>query len=245
MMRELGIPLLIGAVAGLIVAFIPTGGEADATPAVVEPPHLGVQYLWNDGPAMDDARGQILVLADPDQPADVAWKGPCVDDPLSVVDACPPTSHATIDWHTSQLGTINITQFQIVCIRGPCPQPEAPWNTRLPADQIRFDAANDTLRLSLYAFNADGELLASNARAVDLELFDLYADYIPLSNVRWYLGDGNVSGAQSLPFGSDFAAAALDGLPVGGIATVHVVDHPYSWLVGELWLTGRIDGINA
>lgn len=240
MMRELGVPLLIGALVGVAVFYIPEPEPpAPFVPTVEDP---GVLFPFETGPA-GMPKGAILVLANPEQPGNVTWQGPPVWDELTQQDAWPPNATADITWHTDRIGTIPVEPaINILCIRAPCPQPEAPWIARPAPDATGFDAANQTVRLTLYAFNAQGELVASNAPARDIDRFPLYGDFILLGDDPWFVGNGTRADALQLPFGADLAAAALDGLPVGAIATVHVVEHPYDWLVGDLWLTGRIDG---
>ena len=249
MMRELGVPILIGALVGVALAIVPLPDPApEGTPPTVTDgePDDGVRFLWA-GPIMDAPRGDVLVLADPQRPDEVTRQGPCVHDDRTDQLACAPDATDTVTWHNAPLGTVAIDHAAVHCIRAPCPQPAAPWLIRAPTDEVRFDPQNHTVRLSLYAFNAQGELLASTAPAAQLDDFDLYGDYIPLSaTTRWYMGNGTApAGTATLPFGNHMAAAALDGLPVGGVATVHLEQHPYAWLVGELWLTGRIEAIQG
>ncbi|MGB1585992.1 MAG: hypothetical protein ACPHID_02970 [Thermoplasmatota archaeon] len=239
MMRELGIPLVIGALVGVAVFLIPEPEPlAPFIPTVEDP---GVLFPFESGPD-GMAQGSVLVIANPERPSNVTWQGPPVWDDLTQQDAWPPNATADITWHTDHIGTIQVEPtYNILCIRAPCPQPEAPWMARPVPDAPGFDATNQSVRLTLYAFNAQGELVASNAPARDIDRFDLYGDFILLGDDPWYLGNGTRADALQLPFGGDVAAAALHGLPVGGIATVHVPDHPYAWLVGELWLTGRVN----
>ena len=241
MLREIGVPILIGVLVGASVYLIPEPEPPEPFVPTIEDP--GVLFPFETGPA-GLPQGSILAIANPERPGNVTWQGPPVWDELTKQDAWPPNATAAITWHNEHIGTIAVEpQIAILCIRAPCLPPTAPWIAVTPASEERFDPANHTVRMTLYAFNAGGELLASNAPIRDMDRFDLYGDFILLGDDPWYLGNGSAPDALTLPFGAELAAEALAGLPVGAITTVHVPDHPYAWLVGELWLTGRIDAL--
>ena len=140
MMRELGVPILIGALVGVALAIVPLPDPApEGTPPTVTDgePDDGVRFLWA-GPIMDAPRGDVLVLADPQRPDEVTRQGPCVHDDLTDQMACAPDATATVTWHNAPLGTVAIDQQYEVFVHaffhhtppegwrfteGPVPQP--------------------------------------------------------------------------------------------------------------------------
>jgi len=139
------------------------------------------------------------------------------------------------------------TDYRIVCVRHPCDPPEAPYVTRdADATESKFGrGGHNATRMTVYVFQPNGDLLAANAPDADLARFQLSGDFTRLPEGTWYLGENATTppGTMRVPAAfAPFVASArplLAGLPEGGIATVRA-DH---WLLGELWLTARLDAV--
>ena len=104
------------------------------------------------------------------------------------------------------------------------------------------DGYNAT-RVTAYVFDEAGLLLASNAN--DTARFSKHGDYARLPATAWYLGANGTApdGTSHLPgFAKplvDRVRPELDGLPVGGVATVR--SNAYVSLYGTLFVTVRVD----
>ena len=231
--REWVIPIVLGLVAGGITWLVPTPTpEGDGQAA---------------GPAegFTDGCGRRIPLL----PA--AGTPPGLTRYLAVGDAADIVAPVNLEVGTWDGSALHVGAYAFVdLVTGP-PRPCAPSGgpgvtvhvSDAPTEE-RQNFTGDLVLLTLYIFDSDGLLLASNAPAAELAVWTLHGDYIPLSSGTWYLGEGAApDGTLSLPFGAAIARDALSDLPVGAVASVHVVDHPYAWYVGDLWLTARIEGI--
>lgn len=150
-----------------------------------------------------------------------------------------PPGAAHIDWRTPFVGTA----LALGCGAGSaCPAfraSDAPPGPRLGS------RGNDTARLSIYVFDDEGLLLASNAAPADRARFSQAASYRTIPDAWWYLGSGPTpAGTRLIP---SVAAAALDAcwptlvlLPVGGVATCDA-DSP----LGHMFLTVRVEALRA
>ncbi len=230
-MREWAVPIGLGILVGGLVALLPEPAVQTRDTSTVEGVD-GIVFPFETGPLMDDPRGSVLVISDGRHPAQINWT--------------PGESHGVTaigypTWH-GDIGQVDIDEYTFACVTEPCSDPKAPWVMQGAEPGPRFGVDNHTaVRLALYVFTQEAELVTSTAPAYLVDRFDLYGDYFPLSNVWWYLGNGSLpDGMYDLPFGRAMAAEALAGLPVGGIATIHLTSHPYDWLVGEVWLTGKV-----
>jgi len=142
-------------------------------------------------------------------------------------------------------------------------QTEALWHLDVPAGcrtadgALRVDLADgngtvfgrgghNATEVTLYVFDGDGELVASNAGATGRDRFRLYGDFVTVSDRPWYLGSGPVPDGMRVPEGYvGFARSHLVGMPVGAVATAHVPTHEYDWLTGPLWVMVRVDAVLA
>ena len=238
--KEWVLPLLLGGLAAGGVWFWPEPAEPEPHAATVDDctPTPGVTWVFEDGPVAFyfQGNGSVLALVEGAQ-TEASW---CQAPEPGLPDGA--VHNITLE-RQGPFGLAPITEGRVQCIRAPCPQPVAPWIPVDPQGGARFDP-NGTLRVELYVFDATGRLLASDAQAATLDRFRLSGDFVPLSDLWWYVGDGAPpEGSTPLPFGADAAREALAGQPVGAIATLHLEDHPYAWLVGPVWLTARITAL--
>lgn len=231
--REFAVPVLAGlAVALALWVWAPTlGGDAPEDPDASDAPDL----IWPfaQGRVVDgDPDANLRALALGDMPASL---------PLDCDDAPPPASAtATVGEGTPRVGFVDVPAgcrvpgFAAVAVEAP----EAPTGL--------FNASRHGVRLTVFVFDADGLLLASNAPAAEQEPFPAHPDKrsVQLENRTWHVGRGPTpDGMASLPVAIGTARDALEGLPVGGVASAAVHEHPYRHLVGPLYVTVQIDVI--
>jgi hypothetical protein len=104
---------------------------------------------------------------------------------------------------------------------------------------------HNATRVTAYVFDEAGELLASNAN--DTARYTLHDDFVRLPSTAWYLGANATApnGTSHLPgFAKplvDRVRPQLDGLPVGGVASVR--SNAYAALYGSLFVTVRVDSL--
>lgn len=104
---------------------------------------------------------------------------------------------------------------------------------------------HNATRVTAYVVDEAGLLLASNAN--DTARFRQHGDFVRLPSTAWYLG-GNATapnGTSALPgFAKplvDRVRPQLDGLPVGGVASVR--SNAYAALYGSLFVTVRVESL--
>ncbi len=237
--RDWAVPLAAGVVGGLLLWSLGPREVDEEAPAPEPADWNGTGWVFLEGPRVAATPSNVSLLFVP----------PTGD--LEVETLCPASGCLGEAPVLMRLGdgllSAPAQDYRIVCIRAPCDQPPAPYITRDAAPgEIRFgvDGFNAT-KLSFYAFNLDGEVLASSAPDADLARFRLSGAFIRLPDSVWYLGENATTPpgtarlpATLAPFLSQ-ARPLLEGLPVGGVATVSTTH----WALGELWLTARIDGL--
>ncbi len=225
--KEFGTPLLIGIiVGGALIVWTPDLSPAPVLQEGMGTPCVNACYTWMFDEPMVLRNGSgadrtfiptVLVVRDD--------RAPFVEEPVCDASGCP-----VITWHTPYVGT-----SQPAVDACECP---AALRSITGTDQP-VDVETD-IRLSFYAFNDLGELLTTNAPTSSLEAFRLYGDFTHWNTKPWYFGTGN-SSAQTPEIGVEIARAALDGVPVGGIVTIHLPEHEYDWLLGPVWITARVE----
>lgn len=231
-MKEWLVPLGLGVLVAAIVLLIPES-EPPAQPAVETSCGKEVKWIFEEGPAAFFGQTNTTLLALGSAPNATWCQPPEPGLPNGTVHRINLTSGPIIQ--------VPAQEGRVQCVTAPCPQPVAPWFAVDPTDTRTFTDNTTQVKLELYAFTADGLLLTSTAPSFKLAEYNLYADYFPLNNLWWYLGNQTApAGSYELPFGTAQAREALLGMPVGGIATVYLEAHPYDWLVGDVWITGRL-----
>ena len=134
------------------------------------------------------------------------------------------------NWDASPyVALVPAVPYGIFCQSEPCIQPEAPWISTPIGSEANFgvDGYNAT-RLTVYAFDNQGGLIASNANASEIARFALSPAVTSLynpGNVTWYFGVHPIPPNMTVPPSLGTARAGLydqlRGLPVGGIASVY------------------------
>jgi hypothetical protein len=156
--------------------------------------------------------------------------------PASVPDPVAAFTSVTVDLdHSGALLVVTRNAAPAIATLtpglGPIPghgTPLANGTLAPPGPRFGRDGAG-TARLDLLVFAADGRLLAATAPPQDLGRFTLHREFRALPGGTWWLGQGpapNGTTGVPRPFAGLLpeARAALDGLPVGGVAALRV-DH--------------------
>lgn len=171
--------------------------------------------------------------------------GPVADAPVEVlvVDAAgkhdlgldPATG---ITWETEAVG------FQATSAAPPDTVGPT-WHHQGAGPRFGVEGFNAT-RLTVFVVDAKGFLVASNAPAADQARFAGGAGAEELPTGLWYLGNGTAPDGVQVPPAADSAvvsrvARALQGLPVGGVATAKT--DALAWAYGTLYVTVRIDDL--
>jgi len=205
------------------------GGSAEEEPDLV--------WVFEEGPVAVDGPHAVLAIA------------PKGNGPGAEVPETEGGERPDIGWETDFVGMAEADFHTLQCVRAPCPQPEGPWVLRQAdegAHQFGLEGYNAT-RLTFYAFNTEGQVLASNAPDGELARFELSEDFAAVPNVAWYLGtaqeapEGTTKPPASIRALLSEARPLLEGLPEGGVASAATDE--YEWLYGTLYLTVRIDAL--
>ncbi len=223
--REWVLPLVLGLVAAGLVVVLPAPSlpHDDPLPTPVEEP-LGLAWAFHEAVAEPGKSIPFLAVGEPSaRSLDLT----CLDGPRSM----QLHSESPVLWRV-----------------------DIPAGCRTPGDVLAVTEASeaDTERfgeggrnatvVTIFVFNEQGELLASNAGATSRNRYHLYGDFVTLSSRPWYLGEGPTPQGMRVPDGYEsFARKGLAGLPVGATAHALVERHEYDWLVGSIWVLVQID----
>ncbi len=227
--RELLTPLLLGAlVAGGLWFWAPSEVELPTPrPATesVETPYILMPH------AIDDPNTTLL------------WFGEGARHPLG----------GPLDVHAGSVqgGAFSWSGLDWACLRQPAPcQPTGNASSRAPIPVSTTPegngtvAANSVVEVTFLMFTTDGRLLASNAGRSLWDNLTLSGDFTPVSTKRWYLGEGDApAGSVQVPELRRETRDILVGTPVGGVRTSVLETHRYDDLVGELWITARVEAV--
>jgi hypothetical protein len=104
----------------------------------------------------------------------------------------------------------------------------------LPNQPVTSPVAFDFVNLTVYVFEEQGELVASNAP--DVGGYRLYGDYVEIADTQWAQRDVGRA-IERLDISLDF------DVEVGRILSFEVTSHEHDWLVGPLYVTLRVDAI--
>lgn len=181
------------------------------------------------------AEGQVTLLAAWDR--DVAV-------PAGPVEVGGTTGAVTLDAATSRLVRIHAAPGQVLhdglggTVASIASAPAGP----------RVETAKDTVRLSLYAFRGTGLLVFSNDAIHNLTRFTEDPGLIRFSDATWYLGNGTApEGSSPLPDRlageRQILRAAIEGLPVGGVATFRLDKGLVAQYFGPLHITVQVAAI--
>lgn len=246
---EWAVPVAAGLITGLALWGLTAGsegdghddgtGHSDTGTATEAPPALLVPFDFGigvDGEALTFTilapQGKAAALAEANATgaggtaSRLVWQGDRVaflDVPVMVCEA--PSSAMSCD---SAVG-------------GPRPFPL----TVAGGAPFLFRDGHNATRVTAYVFDEAGLLLASNAN--DTARHTLHDDFVRLPSTAWYLGANATApnGTSHLPgFAKplvDRVRPQLDGLPVGGVASVR--SNAYAALYGSLFVTVRVDAL--
>ncbi len=112
-----------------------------------------------------------------------------------------------------------------------CPCPEA-------GAQV---APNASVRVTVWVFDANRLLVATNVPAPDHGHQEYYPDFVQVPDAWWYLGEGEApNGSRVPPALRSEIRASLVGSHTGQVVSMET--RAYDWAIeGGLWVTGRIE----
>lgn len=227
--REWTLPVLLGLLAAGAVFLVPDVGlpARDALPDGATKEPLGLAWAVRETVAPPGEAAVLLGVGIPDQRN---LEVQCLDG----TQVLPLEAESSVLWR--------------VAVPSGCQSLDGVLQVgSAPVEARRFglDGHNAT-SVTLYVFDAEGQLVASSAGATDRNRYRLYGDFVTVSQRPWYLGDGAVPEGMRVPEGYvAFARERLLGVPEGGTAWVAMWAHEYDWLTGPLWVTARIDTVLA
>lgn len=228
--RDWAIPLAIGVVALIALLFFamrgddggggPSGNNGGAGPQATAD---GLIYPFATGANTTGGSATVLVISQKSR--ETGFNG-----------------STGIDWKTKYVGYDETESGDIVCIRAPCDLLVGPqYHHKVPPGPRFGVGGYNASRMTIYGFETDGDLIASNA---GVGPFDKATFYQKLTGGIWYLGKGETpDGMEEVPKEAkafvNQARAKLVGLPPGGVATTTAkID-----FVGTVYITVRLDAL--
>jgi len=238
--REWAVPVALGVVvAGGTWAwfqFGPGTGEVDDGTGPQPPHESELLYVFEDSP--------WVAAPWPGEPADVLVIAPDANDAYAGRGIDPGDGGPV--WWSPNVAIQQTTNGDIQCIKAPCEPLQGPAIHHVaPESAAVFGAGYEAVNATLYVFDPLGHVVASNIAEGNITRFEVADDFFDLPTGTWYLGEGPAPpGTEELPpWIKEIARPLLEGLPVGGVATLRADQHRYSWLTGELFLTARVEGL--